>query len=343
MNSGLGSAGSVVVEEFEIAAFIGLGDFLFEEFSVAAGESFFGRSPGGATGREFFLADVKRDGAISGIEFDHVTILHESERAADRRFRRNVEDAGAVGSAGHAGIGDAEEIANAFFEEVFRDGKHAGFGNAGGADGSGILHDEDVLLGDAESGIVDAGLHVGIILEDDGGAFVLQELLGGGGGFDDGSVGSEVAAEDGGSALFEERFVEGEDDVVVVNFGSIETFAEGFSEDGGCIEMEKVSDAIEETREATGVEEIGHDVFSGRSQIGEDGCLAGDLVEEFERQVNAGTFGESGDMDDGIGGTSDGHVGGDGIFEGFAGEVLGGLEVFPNHIDDAEPAGGGHA
>ncbi len=106
------------MEEFEIAAFVGLGDFLFEEFSVAPGEAFFGRRPGSATGREFFFADVKSEGAIGGIEFDHVAVLHEGERAADRGFGRNVEDAGPVRGAGHAGIGDAEEIADAFFEKV---------------------------------------------------------------------------------------------------------------------------------------------------------------------------------------------------------------------------------
>ena len=46
MDAGVGSAGAVVVEEFDIATFVGLSDFFFEEFSVAAGEAFFGRRPG---------------------------------------------------------------------------------------------------------------------------------------------------------------------------------------------------------------------------------------------------------------------------------------------------------
>jgi len=84
------------VEEFKIAAFVGLGNFLFEEFSVAPGETFFGRRPDSATGREFFFADVKSEGAIGGIKFDHVAVLHEGERAANRGFGRNVEDASPV-------------------------------------------------------------------------------------------------------------------------------------------------------------------------------------------------------------------------------------------------------
>ena len=97
---------------------------------------------------------------------------------------------------------------------------------------------------------------------------------GSGGGLDDGTFGGEVATENGGAALLGEWFVEGEDDVVVINFGAVEAFAEGLSEDRGDVEMEKVSDAVEEAREAAGVEEVGHDVFAGRSKIGEDGSLA---------------------------------------------------------------------
>ena len=117
---------------------------------------------------------MESDGAILDIEFDHVAILHQSERAADRGFGRYVQDAGAIRSAGHAGVGDAEDIADAFFEKVFWNGKHAGFGDAGRADGSGILHHDDVLLGDAEGGVVNALLHVGVVFENDGRSFVLE-------------------------------------------------------------------------------------------------------------------------------------------------------------------------
>jgi hypothetical protein len=115
------------------------------------------------------------------------------------------------------------------------------------------LHDENVLLGDSEGRIVNAFLHVGVIFEDDGGAFVLEEFFGCRGGLDDGAIGGEVAAENGGSSLGGERVGEGKDDLVVEDFRSVETFAKGLAEDGGSIEMEEMPDAIKERREASGI------------------------------------------------------------------------------------------
>ena len=143
--------------------------------------------------------------------------------------------------------------------------------------------------------------------------------------------------------MFEEWFVERNNDVVIENFRAVEAFAECFSEDGGSVEMEKVPHAVEKRRKSTGVEEVGHDVFPGWAEVGEDGRFAGDLVEEFKRKINSGAFGHRSDMNDCVRGAADGHVGGDGVFERFAGEVFRWLEVFPNHIDDAQPASGSHA
>jgi len=186
-------------------------------------------------------------------------------------------------------------------------------------------------------------LNVGVVFKDDSRALVLEKFFGSGGGLDDRTIGGKVATENGGSALLGEWFIEGEDDVIVINFGAVETFAEGLSEDRGDVEMEKVSDAVEEAREAAGVEEVGHNVFAGRSKIGEDGSLARNLVEELKRKIDARAFCESGDVDDGVGGTADGHVSGDGVFEGLAREVERGLEVLPDHVNDAESTSGGHA
>ena len=343
VNPRFGRFGTVAVEEAEVAAFVGLGDFVFEELAVTTGVAFFGRGPGGASGREFFVADVKGEGAIGDIEFDEIAILHEGEGAADGGFGRNVEDAGSVGSAGHAGIGDAEDVADSFFEEVFWNGKHAGFGDAGGANWAGILHDENVFRSDTEGGIVDAFLDVGVVFEDDGGSFVLQEFGSGRRGFDDGTVGGEVSPKNGGAALLGDRIVEGADDFVVVDFGAVKAFAEGLTEDGGGVEVEEVTNAVEESGEATDIEEVGHDVFAGWSEVGEDRGFSGDFVEEFEGKVDPCAFRHRGDVDDGVGRTTDRHVGGDGVFEGFAGEVAGGFEILPDHVHDAEATRGGHA
>ena len=343
MNAGIGSAGSVVVEEMKVAAFVSLRDFLFEKFAVAAGEAFFRRRPGGLALGEFVIADVKGEGSVLGVEFDEVAVLHESQRSADGGFRRDVKDASAVRGARHAGIGDAENVADSLLEEIVGNGEHSGFGNPGGADRAGVLHDKNMVLGDSERRIVNAFLHVGVVLEYNGWAFVLEKFGCRRGRFDDGAFRGKVAFENDGAALLEEWLIEGLDDVVVENFRSIEAFAKGFSKDSGRVEVEEVANAVEKGGETTGIEEVGHDVFAGRPKIGEDGSLCRDFVEEFERKINARTFGHSGNVNDCVGRPTDRHVGGDGIFERLASQVTRRFEVFPDHIYDAQSTSRRHS
>ena len=91
---------------------------------------------------------------------DPVAGLDDGERAADGGFGRDVEDDGAEGGAAHAGVGDAHHVFDALAGELHGDGQIAGFGHAGCALGAGVAEDEDVVGGDVEVGIVDAGGHV---------------------------------------------------------------------------------------------------------------------------------------------------------------------------------------
>ena len=335
--------GGAVLEEVEVGAFVGLGDVFDVEFGVAAVVAWGGGFPGGAAGGEVFVADVEVQFPVGDVEGDEVAILDEGEGAADGGFGGDVEGAGAVGGAGHAAVGEADHVAHALEDEFFRDGELAPFGHAGSADGAGVAEDEDGVRGDVEVHVFDGGFHVGVGVEDEGGAGVGAEVRGGGGVFDDGAVGAEVAAEDGGAAVGLERVGQGADDVGVVGDGGGDVFAEGFAGDGGDVGMEEVLHAVEEGGEAAGEEEFFHEVLAGGAEVGEEGDAAGDFVELVEGEFDAEASGHGDEVDDGVGGAAEGHVDGDGVLEGAGVDDGGGFAVEPSVFDDLTSGGGGHA
>src|SRR5581483_11435115 len=91
------------LEEVEVAAVIGLLDVLGEHPAIAALEAALGLLPGGAALFQLGFGDIEIDGAGGDVERDAVTILHQRQRTADVGFRRDVQDAGAIAGAAHAG------------------------------------------------------------------------------------------------------------------------------------------------------------------------------------------------------------------------------------------------
>src|SRR6202034_3040624 len=89
-------------EKIKIAALVGLADMLGIHRAVAAQKVRRRWCPGGATACQFLIADVKMDFSRRDIDLDLVAGLHQRERAADKTFGRDVQDAGAVAGAAHA-------------------------------------------------------------------------------------------------------------------------------------------------------------------------------------------------------------------------------------------------
>ena len=81
---------------------------------------------------QLVLADEQIDLPRLHVHLDQVAGPHEGERAADRGFGRDVQDAGAVGGAAHPGVRDAHHVAHALLEQLLRHRQHAPFGHAGG-------------------------------------------------------------------------------------------------------------------------------------------------------------------------------------------------------------------
>ena len=101
---------------------------------------------------DFGFGDEEVEAAGFDVEGDAVAGADDGERAADGGLGRDVEDDGAEGGAGHAGVGDADHVLDTGAGEFERDGQVAGFGHAGGADGAGVAEDQDVVGVTSRSG-----------------------------------------------------------------------------------------------------------------------------------------------------------------------------------------------
>lgn len=75
-----------VVEESEVAAFVGLGDLLDVELPIAALDLGFGGFPFRPAVLQFFVADVEMKFSACNVEFNYVAVAHESEWSAHSRL-----------------------------------------------------------------------------------------------------------------------------------------------------------------------------------------------------------------------------------------------------------------
>src|SRR5882762_8780622 len=84
---------ALAAHEVEVAAFVGLQDRLVEEMRVATRRPF-GRGlrpQRSAALVELGIIDQQIDAALFDVEPDHVAVLHQRQRAADRGLRRDVQ------------------------------------------------------------------------------------------------------------------------------------------------------------------------------------------------------------------------------------------------------------
>ncbi len=99
---------------------------------------------------------------------------------------------------------------------------------------------------------------------------------------------------------------------------------------------------VEEGGQTAGEVEVFHEEASGGPEIGEARGDAGNLIESFEGDFDSGASCHSDEVHDGVGGTSDGHIGDDGVVERFGVEEGGGFQVGPDVLDDLASAFCGH-
>src|SRR5437764_14417481 len=88
-------------EEVEVAALVGLPDMGAVHGAIAARVARRRRLPGGAPRVELLLAHMQMNAARAHIDLALVAGVHEGQGAADKTFRRDVQDAGAIARAAH--------------------------------------------------------------------------------------------------------------------------------------------------------------------------------------------------------------------------------------------------
>src|SRR5258706_2340282 len=80
---------------------------------------------------QLFLAYQKVDLLAGDRQPDAVAVAHRRQGAADRRFRRDMQDHGAEGGAGHARVRNPHHVLHALLRQFPGDGEIAGFRHAG--------------------------------------------------------------------------------------------------------------------------------------------------------------------------------------------------------------------
>ena len=167
--------GSGAFQEIKVATFVSLFDVLHEKFSVAAGKDAFLWAPGGPAAGQFIVAHEHIALAGGDVQFDEVALFQQRQRTADEGFGRDVEDAGAITCAAHASVGNADHVADASFEQLFRKLEIAPFWHAWAAFRARVAEHEDAVGVDIEIRIVETRVHFVEAVEDDGVAGVLEE------------------------------------------------------------------------------------------------------------------------------------------------------------------------
>src|SRR5690606_1130895 len=160
-------------------------------------------------------------------------------------------------------IGDADHIAHTLLEELLRDRQHAPLRHARRALWPRILENDDGIRSDGESGIIDARGEVVVIAEDDGWTSVPQELWLHGRVLDDRTAGSEVAAEDGGSALRRDWIIARADDLGIEDFSAFHVLAQGAAIHREAVRLQQVEHLRKQRAKTSGIVEVLHEETPG--------------------------------------------------------------------------------
>ena len=230
-------------------------------------------------------------------------------------LRGDVQNAGAIGGAAHARIGDAHHVANAALQDLLRDGKQAPLRHAGSAQRPGILKDENGILVDIKIVAVDARFHIVEVVEDHRRAGVLPEARGRrrpilmtapSGASDPKRIDRAAGLHQRLGALANHVCGSGRprlrDSRPMVFPFTVRQSRSRRSRNLG-----------HQRAQSAGVVEIFHQIFAGGTNVGEHRNVTRDFIEARKRQIEAETAGDRDEMNDGVGRAADGHVDGDGV------------------------------
>jgi RNA polymerase sigma-70 factor (ECF subfamily) len=125
-------------QEVEVAALVGLKNVLDVHAGVAAGVA--RRRRGAECGPslgQLGVGEQHIELACMGVKRDDIAVAHQGQRPSRRRFRAHMENASPIRGSAHPGVGDADHVGDALFEQLAGNRQLAPLGHAGGATRSG--------------------------------------------------------------------------------------------------------------------------------------------------------------------------------------------------------------
>ena len=326
-------------QEIEVAALIGLEHMIEIELLVTARHRRRRRRPGGAARLEFLIGHLDLEAAFGDIEDDHIALLHQRQRTAGGRLRRDVQDDGAIGGAAHARVRDPHHVGDPFLQDLGRQAQISDFGHARISLGAAVLEHHDRAFVDVQRRIVDALVIVFDGLEDDGAAPVTHQIGARRRRLEHGAIGRQIAAQHGDAAAFRQRLVERADHlgVVIRRIGGVLPDGLAVHRRGVAVEQTGLAKGAQHRRQAAGVIIVLHQEPPRRHQIDDGRHIAPQPVPVVERKRNTDASRQRQQMDDGVGRSADGAVDANGVLERFGGEDLRHAQVLAHHLDDAPP------
>ena len=258
------------------------------------------------------------DAAGGHINADQVTGLNQCQRAAQVGLGRDMQNAGAIAGAAHAGIRNSEHVFNALLDQLGRDRQHAPLGHARAALRAGVAQDHHVVGRDIQVRVVDGFFHARVIVKHQRRAGVLEEVRRAGAGLDDATIGRQVAPEHGQRPFGVDRVGQRTDHVVVVNLGAFQVLADAAAGHGHGAQIKVVAQHVHHGAHAAGEVKIFHQVLvAAGPDVGDHRHLAAGRVKVFEADgaVLAGAARHRHQMNDGVGRATHGHGHGDGVFK----------------------------
>ena len=299
---------------------------------VPAAQRQLGCCPQRTSPRQFRVAHVKMQTPARHVELNHVTALHQCQRTADRRFRRNMQNHRTVGRAAHAPIRNSYHVGDPLAQHFRWQGHVANLGKSGVAFGTGTLEHHHAVFIDIELFVVDAGVQVFDAFEHHRTAAVHQQRWRRCRRFDDRSVRRQIALQYGDAGLILEWCTQRQDHFAVVTLGIGIVDADAQTIDGHGILMDQLTQFADHGGQPAGVVKVFHQVFAGRLQIEQARYLGANGVPVFQCEMDPDAPGNREQMHHGIGGAADGGVHANRIFKGFARQDLLHGEVFLDHL-----------
>ncbi len=290
-------------------------------------------------GFQFVVGDFNFEFAGVDVERDGVAVAHRGDGAAARGLRGDVPRHHPVRRAGETPVGEQRHgLAQSCADDGRRHPEH--LAHAGAALRPLVADHDHVARFDAA--VLHGGESIFLAIEHAGRAAKLQQVVPGD--FDHAAFGREVALEDRQPAVRLEGLIQRPDDRLPRSlFGLLRFFADGLARDGHRVRVQVTAfkQPPGDELNAARIVEVARHKAPARLEVGNERGARADAVEVVNAQFDSGLVGNGEQMEDGVGRAAGGGDAGDGVFNGVAGQDLGGAEVTAEEFHHDLPGGKG--